>query len=148
MLERASGRPSADEAWALALETFDEAATVCLTDEILLAAVAASPVWESGDRVGARMAFKAAYERVLNERRLQGQRPRLAALARLGFGPSGTGRAGGPGGWALVPGAGATLSAPHRARRTDGACPAAQRPGAGIAAGRGGAATTASARTA
>ena len=75
-LERmGGGRPSADEAWALALETFDEGATVCVTDEILLAAVVASPVWESGDKVGARMAFKAAYERVVDERRLQGQRP-------------------------------------------------------------------------
>ncbi|MBK5965590.1 hypothetical protein CCR95_16220 [Thiocystis minor] len=77
VLERAvGGRPSADEAWALGLETFDEAATVCVTDEILLASAAAAPVWEIGDKVGARMAFKAAYERVVTERRIQGQRPR------------------------------------------------------------------------
>ena len=77
VLERAvGGRPSADEAWALGLETFDEAATVCVTDEILMASAAAAPVWEIGDKVGARMAFKAAYDRVVSERRVQGQRPR------------------------------------------------------------------------
>ena len=75
-LERASGgRPSSDEAWALAVDTFDEAASVCVTEEILLAATAAAPVWECGDRVGARMAFKGAYERLVAERRRQGQPP-------------------------------------------------------------------------
>lgn len=75
-LERAGGgRPGADEAWALAVDTFDEAASVCVTEEILLAAAAAAPVWERGDRVGARMAFKAAYERLVAERRRQGQAP-------------------------------------------------------------------------
>jgi hypothetical protein len=48
---------------------------VCVTEEILLAATAAAPVWERGDRVGARMAFKAAYERLVVERRQQGQAP-------------------------------------------------------------------------
>lgn len=76
VLERAGGgRPGADEAWALAVDTFDEAATVCVTEEILLAATVAAPIWERGDRVGARMAFKGAYERLVAERRRQGQPP-------------------------------------------------------------------------
>ncbi|NEV64714.1 hypothetical protein [Thiorhodococcus minor] len=77
LLERTrDGRPSADEAWALALESFDEAATVCVTDEILGALRAAAPVWSAGDRIGARLAFKAAYERAVAEPRRQGRRPR------------------------------------------------------------------------
>ncbi|MBK5963128.1 hypothetical protein CCR95_03225, partial [Thiocystis minor] len=69
-------RPEADEAWALALDTFDEAATVCVTDEILAAVSASAPVWNSGDTVGARMAFKAAYGRLVSEGRASGQTPR------------------------------------------------------------------------
>ena len=77
MLEHAHGqRPTADEAWALALDTFDEAATVCVTDEILAAVSASAPVWHSGDTVGARMAFKAAYGRLVSEGRASGQTPR------------------------------------------------------------------------
>lgn len=68
-------RLSADEAWALALGAFDEADTVCVTDEILEAVAVASPVWESGDKIGARMAFKSAYERIAGERRQHGQSP-------------------------------------------------------------------------
>jgi len=76
VLERAGGgRPSSDEAWALAVDTFDEAASVCVTEEILRAATAAASVWECGDHVGARMAFKGAYERLVAERRRQGQSP-------------------------------------------------------------------------
>lgn len=71
----AGSRPSADEAWALALASFDESETVCLTDEMLEAVAVASPVWEIGDTVGARMAFKGAYERIATERRLRGQSP-------------------------------------------------------------------------
>ena len=73
---RTDQRPEADEAWALALDTFDEAATVCVTDEILAAVSASAPVWNSGDTVGARMAFKAAYGRLVSEGRANGQTPR------------------------------------------------------------------------
>ncbi len=57
--------PAADAAWAIALESMDEQASVILTPEIMQARSAALPVWESGDRIGARMAFRAAYEQVL-----------------------------------------------------------------------------------
>jgi hypothetical protein len=63
----------ADEAWALCLESFDEAATVCLTDVILEARSAAWPVWATGDTIGARVAFRAAYERIVQTRRMEGR---------------------------------------------------------------------------
>jgi hypothetical protein len=72
---RTDQRPDADEAWALALDTFDEAATVCVTDEILEAVGAAKSVWNIGDTVGARMAFKAAYGRLVSAGRASGQTP-------------------------------------------------------------------------
>lgn len=64
---------AADEAWALCLESFDEAATVCVTDVILEAREAARPVWQDGDKIGARVAFRAAYERLVQTRRLEGR---------------------------------------------------------------------------
>lgn len=68
-------RPAADEAWAMALDAFDEANTVCTTDEILEAVRAASPVYKSGDKIGARMAFKSAYDRIIAERRARRIQP-------------------------------------------------------------------------
>lgn len=61
--ESAIGRLTADEAWALALRASDEANTVVWTQEAAIAFSAASDILQSGDKVGARMAFKAAYER-------------------------------------------------------------------------------------
>jgi hypothetical protein len=75
IVEKAHHRLSADEAWAIALESFDESATVCVTEEMLEALGAAQAVWEYGDKVGARMAFKGAYERITSERRNQGIAP-------------------------------------------------------------------------
>ncbi len=75
-INSASVRLGADEAWALALGTFDEAATVCVTDEILEAVAAAAPVMETGDKIGTRMAFKAAYERITSQRRMAGAAPK------------------------------------------------------------------------
>lgn len=54
-----------DEAWSLALESFDESSTVIWTHEISTARNIAAQIWEAGDKVGARMAFKQAYERAL-----------------------------------------------------------------------------------
>lgn len=67
------GRPSGDEAWALALLARDEADTVCWTEEIAAATAAAWPVLDVGDKVGARMAFLAAYQRVVSRAREDGQ---------------------------------------------------------------------------
>lgn len=56
----------ADEAWTIALRSMDEAQTVVLTDEIMQARSIAWDVWNDGDKVGARMAFKSAYERLVS----------------------------------------------------------------------------------
>lgn len=71
-LQVADGRPSADEAWAIALAGMDEGATVMLSDEIGSAMGVARPIYEDGDAVGARMAFRAAYERIVTEARTAG----------------------------------------------------------------------------
>ncbi|AMG44704.1 hypothetical protein AL520_09170 [Achromobacter xylosoxidans] len=66
-------RPSADEAWATALLSRDEAETVVWTQETAQAFASCRSVLDLGDEVGARMAFKGAYDRLVararNERR-------------------------------------------------------------------------------
>lgn len=59
----ADGRPEPNEAWAIAMQSMDEAETVLMTPEIQKAAAAAAPIYLAGDKVGARMAFISAYER-------------------------------------------------------------------------------------
>lgn len=56
------GHPSSDEAWAIALKAMDENETVTWTNEIMYAWERCRPVYEDGDKVGARLAFKAIYE--------------------------------------------------------------------------------------
>lgn len=58
-----SGHLGTEEAWALALESTDEALTVVWTDEIAQALAVARPCLEIGDKIGARQAFVSAYER-------------------------------------------------------------------------------------
>jgi len=70
-VEAADGRPAPNEAWAIALQSFDEADTVLTTPEIQQAATAASAIFAAGDKIGARMAFIAAYERVVATSRQQ-----------------------------------------------------------------------------
>lgn len=65
------GRPEADEAWSIAMQADDEAVTVVWTDEIAAALTAARPVLARGDEVGARMAFKAAYGRMVSKARAE-----------------------------------------------------------------------------
>lgn len=59
----ADGRPEPNEAWAIAMQSMDEAQTVLMTPEIQKAAAAAAPIYRAGDKVGARMAFISAYDR-------------------------------------------------------------------------------------
>src|SRR5262249_51226726 len=69
-LERArrdDSRPGADEAWALALRARDEAATVVWSTEIRDAWAVAKEVFDVGDEVGARLAFRQAYERAVHD---------------------------------------------------------------------------------
>jgi len=67
------GRPTADEAWALAVKSFDESASVVLNDEIGAALNVARVIYQDGDRVGARIAFRAAYERAVSDARANGR---------------------------------------------------------------------------
>jgi xanthine dehydrogenase iron-sulfur cluster and FAD-binding subunit A len=62
------GHPTANEAWALVLSSHDEAQTVVWTEQIAEAAGIVQPILDAGDEVGARMAFRDAYERILRER--------------------------------------------------------------------------------
>jgi hypothetical protein len=63
------GRPSADEAWAVALTSRDEADTVVWTQEMAQAFALCLPVFP--DEVGARMAFKDAYNRLVAQARAE-----------------------------------------------------------------------------
>lgn len=56
---------TADEAWAVCLKSMDEVVTVVVSDVIMSARAVALPIWDEGDKFGARMAFKDAYDRIL-----------------------------------------------------------------------------------
>jgi hypothetical protein len=60
------GRPAPEEAWSIASVATDEALTVVWTDDIAEAWGIARQVLEIGDKVGARQAFIAAYERLVS----------------------------------------------------------------------------------
>lgn len=70
--KESDGRPEVDEAWAISLRSRDERDTVVWTQECAEAFAAAAPVLELGDDVGARMAFKAAYARIVERNRAAG----------------------------------------------------------------------------
>jgi len=76
------GRPGPEEAWAEAFKARDERITVVWTTETAEAFAIASPILQAGDEVGARMAFKEAYVRLVGEAR-ELRRPG-AVLATLG----------------------------------------------------------------
>ncbi len=79
VIEEGSGRLTANEAWALSLSAQDEASTVVWTDEIQAAWNVAKPIMDLGDKVGARMAFIAAYDRLVKEAREAGRLPSWSA---------------------------------------------------------------------
>jgi hypothetical protein len=66
------GRPGPEEAWAIAIQAADENRTLVWTGEIAAAWGIARTVFERGDEVGARMAFKDAYGRIVAEARRDG----------------------------------------------------------------------------
>jgi hypothetical protein len=70
------GHLPADEAWALAIQAMDENETVVWTQPIAEAWGAAKLIMQSGDEVGARMAFRSAYERRIAAARADGLRPK------------------------------------------------------------------------
>lgn len=67
------GRLSADEAWAEVVKAADEHASMLWTDEMREAWFQCKPVFDSGDEIGARMAFRQHYSRLLDAARLQGR---------------------------------------------------------------------------
>lgn len=67
------GHLGADEAWAIAIQTFDENATVITTREISYACPTACQIYNDGDHVGARMAFRQAYEPLIKAAREKGE---------------------------------------------------------------------------
>jgi hypothetical protein len=67
--QRAVGRPGPEEAWARVLKARDESETVVWSNEMRKAWFAASDVMKMGDEVGARMAFKEVYSRLVHEAR-------------------------------------------------------------------------------
>lgn len=60
-----NGRPGVEEAWAFAVKACDESETVLMTDEMAEAWGIAKPIFDLGDEVGARMAFKEVYARLI-----------------------------------------------------------------------------------
>ncbi|VVD90882.1 hypothetical protein PCO31110_01613 [Pandoraea communis] len=73
------GRPEADEAWSMSLAALSEQDTVVWTSEMQQAFEIARPVLNAGDKIGARMAFKDAYTRLLSQARAQGARVQWSA---------------------------------------------------------------------
>lgn len=65
------GRLGAEEAWSISLRAADEAETVVWTAEMARAWGIAAPVLRGGDEVGARMAFREAYGRLVSEARAE-----------------------------------------------------------------------------
>lgn len=82
-VDEAVGRPAANEAWAIAIESLDERKTVVWTEEMAQAWNAARPIACAGDMVGGRMAFIAAYERLVRDAREAGGMPVITVS--LGF---------------------------------------------------------------
>lgn len=75
-IERAAkndGRPGPEEAWAISLAAADEFDTVVWTTECAQAWAAAQPVMQMGDEIGARMAFKESYARMVADARQRGE---------------------------------------------------------------------------
>lgn len=65
------GRPDENEAWAVSITSQDESETVVWTAEMAQAYALASPLLTAGDEVAARMAFKDAYKRLVDEARAE-----------------------------------------------------------------------------
>lgn len=75
LLAPAGGWLSANEAWAQALPASDDRNTVVWSVESRKAWFMALPLLESGDKVGARMAFIAAYDREVAQAKSAGLTP-------------------------------------------------------------------------
>lgn len=74
-IDEVMGRPGSNEAWATALMALDERNTVVWTEEMSQAWAVAQPLAAGGDLIGARMAFKDAYERLVRVAREERRTP-------------------------------------------------------------------------
>ncbi|WP_250519625.1 hypothetical protein [Caballeronia sp. NCTM1] len=63
--KQSDGYPGANEAWAIALRGADERVSCVTLPEIIEALSIARPVLDGGDEIGARMAFREAYARLI-----------------------------------------------------------------------------------
>lgn len=68
------GRPGAEEAWAMIPR--DEATSVVMTQEMAKAWGIVKPLLDGGDQVGARMAFREIYIRLVDDSKRSGIRPK------------------------------------------------------------------------
>lgn len=68
------GRPGVEHAWAMIPQ--DENTSVVWTDEMAAAWGGAAPLLREGDRIGARMAFKETYARLMTEARDRKEPPK------------------------------------------------------------------------
>jgi len=69
-----SVRPGADEAWSMI--PISERESAVITDEMMEAMIPAQVLINRGDAIGARMAFKSAYERIVSTNILSGKPPK------------------------------------------------------------------------
>lgn len=90
-VQAADGRPGRDEAWSIALAAADEFESVLVTAEILAALQVAKPSLEARDKVGARMAFLSAYDRLVEAARRDGRLTKWTLS--MGFDAEGRARA-------------------------------------------------------
>lgn len=73
-IQSADGMPGADEAWAIMSRPEDD--TIVITEEMAEAMQYARPLLATGDKTGARMAYKDAYSRLVNDSRDKGLKPK------------------------------------------------------------------------
>lgn len=90
-VDHAMGRLLPAEAYALALSSADDRATIVWTNEIAESWAIAAPLLGAGDKFGARQAFIEAYARVTGEARALRQLPTVQVS--LGHDPEGRTRA-------------------------------------------------------
>lgn len=90
-VDHAMGRLLPAEAYALALSSSDDSATIVWTNEIADAWTVAAPLLRAGDKFGARQAFVEAYGRITGEARARRQHP--VVQVSLGHDPEGRTRA-------------------------------------------------------
>lgn len=75
------GRPDANEAWAMIPKNEDD--SVVMSQEMAEALGIAQPLLDEGDAIGARMAFRDAYNRIVEGNKLAGVAPSwFASLGR------------------------------------------------------------------